>query len=520
MKQRGERSPISCRSSIRTTFLALMSLFMFAAVPFSAFSQEAAAEPLLLKTEIDVTADYKLRTEKTLIEADGYRNGIDFRREYLDRAPIARIAFEYGAAKGLNLAVEAKIKRQWYGDYFYATNLCNIGDAGNPIAVENKFVSRGLISWLSPSLDIHFGRDSVDMNGGLEGGLLPSARLPFYDAFRARGRLGNLTMDWMIATIQARQSWEVNRLGSDTYDVNPNANTNGNPLEVDKNYYGWEDSDNPTIIAEALHRFSWDFGAISLGVTGHTMMARRNNRFVLGDFFPVFSWHQAGILQTNNSMVLDFSWRPAANLLVAGQAGFDDISGQIFGIGDTAVPTIDAYVLGASYESRTALGAVFAYTEAGYTHWLWGNYDGKSNPPYDQNPFMRFTFRYPLDSGSALLPLTSPFGPGALWWLLRGDMEIGGSGFKLGTEALILYKHSKADLVHTNYFGDEPTGQTFFASFSVPVKYSIGAFILLVSPAAIVQDGNIRGEFLVAVTWKYRAENAIGRSAALGYTMK
>lgn len=491
--------------------LGLALAFLAAGTQATAQAAEGGEALPRLRFESDTTLECSFRSGEYLVEDYEHRNGIDIRRSYLDRAPLERMALEYGAGAGLNLAVEAELRAEWDGDYFKPTNLVELGASGNPVAIQNKNFKRGVVSWLSPSLDLHFGRDQVDLNDGLSGGLLPSFRIPYYDALRARGRLGPLTMDWMVSTIQARRSWEANEYGDPSYDVDPNI-TRDDPTGTLNSYYGWEDGENPTVIVEALHRFAWDFGRFRAGVSGHTMMSRRNNKFVLTDFFPAVSWHQTGVLQTNNSMVLDFRYDFSDRLHLLAQAGYDDINGSIVGIGDTAAPTIDAYALGLRYSGEADFGAYGLYAECGYTQRLWGNYDGSENMPYDQNPFMRFMARYLVDGGSILLPLTSPYGPGALWFLATGDFALGGTGFSGGFELLLLGKDSGADLVATEFFGPEGSGdRLFFASLALPVRYRLGFLELSLKPALLLREEDFWAEATLALSWRYRSEAAVGR---------
>lgn len=499
--------------AIRSAALGIALAVMALSAPASLGAQPSgeATEAPVLRVESDTTIEYTARTREVLVEDYDHKNGIDVRRAYLDRAPLERLSLEYGAPQGLNLAVVAELRAEWTGDYFVATNLIPLGASGNPVAINNKNFVRGVASWLSPGLDIYFGRDQIDLNDGLAGGFLPSGRLPYYDAIRARGRLGPLTMDWMVSTIEARKSWDANEYG-ESYDVNPDITRDDLDGSDEANYYGWEDSENPTVIVEALHRFSWDFGAFRMGISGHTMMSRRNNKFVLTDFFPAVSWHQTGVLQTNNSMVLDFRYAFGERLTLLAQAGYDDINASLFGIGDTAAPTIDAYALGARYSGVASFGAYSLYAECGYTQRLWGNYDGTDNMPYDQNPFMRFMGRYLVDGGSILLPLTSPYGPGALWFSSTGEFPLGVQGLSGGFELLLLKRYRETDLVSTLFYGaDVDKGSLYFASLSLPIRYRLGFLELSATPAALLRDKDFWLEASFAVSWRYRSETAIGR---------
>jgi len=496
------------------TRMSILAAWLMA-MPAATWSQTGGPpeDSPVLRFETDTTIEYTARSADVLVEDYAHKNAIDIRRNFLDKAPLERLVLEYGAPQGLNLAVEAELRAEWTGDFFTPTNLVLLGESGNPVAIQNKNIARGVAYWLSPNLDIYFGRDRVDLNDGLKGGFLPSFRIPYYDAIRAQGRLGPLTMDWMVSTIQARKSWEANEYDDDSYDVNPNV-TRADPIGSINSYYGWEDSTNPTIIVEALHHFAWDFGAFRMGVSGHTMMSRRNNKFVLTDFFPVVSWHQTGVLQTNNSMVLDFRYDFNDRLALLAQAGFDDINGAIFGIGDTAAPTIDAYALGVRYTGDMPAGGFGLYAEVGYTQRLWGNYDGTHNMPYDQNPFMRFIARYLVDGGSILLPLTSPYGPGALWLSASGEFPLGVPGLSGGFELLLLRRDRETDLVSTDFYGPEADkGQLYFASLSLPLRYKLGYLELSAKPAALLRDKDFWVEASLSVSWRYRSETSIGRRA-------
>ena len=68
---------------------------------------------------------------------------------------------------------------------------------------------------------------------------------------------------------------------------------------------------------------------------------------LISDLFPVISWHQAEVLETNLSMLLDFQYEIVEGLKIMGQGGFDDISADFAGFSDDATPTIPAYVLAA-----------------------------------------------------------------------------------------------------------------------------------------------------------------------------
>lgn len=504
----------------RTFFVALLFFLAISALP--AHSQtdgtiastaqgasSASRVPWSLSLSFDV--DYKARSADLLLEPAGktYKNGVDVQRAYFQQPAFAELCIEAGSAlpgvNGFGIAADVAVKPEWRGDYFPSTNLPM---ASGSYSLEANMLNRSVVYWKLPGIELGFGRDKIDYNGILEGGLLPSSRIPWYDALKARGTLGRFSLDWMLSTIQAVKAW-------DGKDITPEAG------------YSFETGDpnsNPTTIVEALTRLSWNLGKIELGVTDHAMMARLNNRFDFTDIFPLISRHQAGVSQTNNSMVLDARWEPLANLTISAQAGFDDIDLNSIGISDTATPTIDAYVLGAQWVNESPIGRISLYAEGGYTHWLWGNYDGSQAAPGDVNYFARFIYRFPMyNGGSILLPLTSPYGPGALWAKTHGSVKMfpfgeesaGAAGARrpaliveLGYSFLFLDLNTEANLIDTVVIGnkttaDAPRSVNFVAS--LPIKLAYGPWSARVEPAFVWHDESTAFEIELGLGYTLKA---------------
>jgi hypothetical protein len=505
----GRRRTDGGKAGIAIAALAAASLF---AAPATA--EERAPGGLELRTAFDLTYEYTFRSKEQLVEPYAIKSGIDIARLYLDQPALASFDLGLGAPAGLSVAIGGNIRREWEGDYFKADNFLPMGLPGNPVAMENFFVTKGALYWKSPGLDISFGRDKVDLNNCLEGGFYPSSRLPYLDAFLTKGRLGPLTMDWMIASIQARKSWET-KYGAG-YDVNPNASLGTIPGSDETQPYGFELDENPTTVIEALHRFSWDFGAFQLGLGAQIMYSRRNNHFALSDFFPVISWHQAEVLQTNLCTLADASWEPLPGLKIVGQAGLDDVNANFAGMSDSKTTTIDAYVLGATWAGELRPGPLSARLELGYTHYLWGNFDGYDMNPGDQNPLARFQYRYLSDRGAMLLPLSSPYGPGALWLEAAGSLGIEGTGLKVGTELLLLSKNVEANLIDTPYNTDEAKdgARTYFGSLRIPVEYRLGPFVAGAAPAVLTRNGTWWMELALSVSYKAGGSTPIARQSA------
>ena len=487
-------------------FVALIYLIGMVTLPGKTF-----AETPVFSLDFQAGLDWRVSSSAELVEQTKIKNGIDLMREYFDRTPLARLGMEYGASQGFSVAIEATIRREWDGDWFKTSNMFS-SSAGNPVAVENLFLTRGVAEWTSPGIHIGFGREKPDYGRGLEGSLLPSKRLPYLDAFRFDGALGRTEFNLLIASIPARKAWGA-YVDSDL-DIDPNA---GLASELDPDEYkpyGFEGDQNPTTVLFGMHRIGWDWGEFSLGVTEQVMMARRNNRFYLTDFFPIVSWHQTGIYQTNNSMVFDAAWNPAAGLRIMAQAGFDDINGGSIGIGDTGAPTIDAYVAGLSWKTRLPAAAIASrtvdfslYAEAGYTHWLWGNYSGTSNWPKDENPLMRFQYRLAADGGGLLLPLTSAYGPGAIWSELRVHLSDPKGKLSAGFEFLFLAKNPEANLIDTTYTATDEAATTPYVLFmeaGLPLRMEWLGFEMGLRPALVWREGNTQGKVDVMAVWRYK----------------
>lgn len=480
------------------------ALFLCAAIVSGLHSQASVPSPIAsvdFRMELDLEYRYRLRTEAHQIETTTIKNGIDLMRSFFDPPPFARLFVQGTTAFGFGALGEVALRDQWTGDYFRTDNLPVIGVEGDPVRFENFFITKAEVYYDSPLFNFHFGREKPDYNGILYGGLLPGTRLPYLDAIKSSGKIGRMKIDWMVATIPALKSWDNN-------DVDPNAGT----LPAGSSYYGFESepssaNPNPTTIIEGMNRLSWDFGQLSFGVTDHAMMARRNNRFYITDFIPVISRHQAAVSQTNNSMVFDIGWEPLDGLRLAAQAGFDDINANFLGVGDTGSPTVDAYVAGLDYASATTFGLLKVRAETGYTHWLWGNYDGSEIWPNDQNPFLRFQYRYLSDSGGLLLPLTSPYGPGALWASLSGSLKLSGLGLELGADFLYLSKNDEANLTDTKALDNTTTAgahRTQFVSLALPLRWKAGYWEMAVEPELCLLDSDVWFELSIGSAFRLR----------------
>lgn len=465
-----------------------------------ALHAQAPSQALPFAFALDLNAEYRWAPSGALIvEADTpYQSGVDLLRNYVDRSPFARVSLALGGQEGLSVALDAVIRRDLTGTdpWYHPDNLPFDTSPSFAISMDSYMLARGVAYWRSPALSVAFGRDTVDYGGILYGSLLPSSRLPYLDALRVRGTLGMFTVDWMAATIPAIKSWDGN-------DVDPNQGV----AVSDSPQYNWMGLTNQTTIAEVLNRYSWRWPTVVLGVTDHATIARRNNSFLLTDFFPITSRHQTSDLQTNNSLIVDLTWRPSGALILAVQGGLDDFNANTVGISDTGTPTIPAIVAGARYQADTGPGALVARVETGYTHQLWGNYDGSQITPWDVNPFLRMQYRFASDRGGLLLPLTSPYGPGAIWGRASLTQELAALHLSVGADLVLLQKNEGANLI--TYSNDPVNGPyVFFCQLAVPVALRLPYWEIKVTPTLLLRDAEPRFEATLLAAYHLRTGDA------------
>jgi hypothetical protein len=318
----------------------------------------------------------------------------DLRRDYLERRPLGELTLAWARPDKAAILAEGYLGRE-YTTQYAESNLPD-SESGNPVALENREVIKGYFWYNFDPLELEFGRDKVHF-GPLRSSLLPSDSLPFMDMLRVTLPLGRLTMDLMISSLDNHEATDG--------DVSPGPSPD----------FGF----NRTIILANLHRFEYDFGFLRAAISGLCVYARPNNTFALADFFPVFSWHAGDITPNNLSLIFDLDAVLFPGFRVMAQFGFDDISTKGIGVGDEDIPTIPAVIAGVEYLRRLPWGALSLYAEGGYTHYLWGNFDNSSG----EWALGRAIYRLALDRGTYILPLTSPYGPGAIWATAEASLE-------------------------------------------------------------------------------------------------
>jgi hypothetical protein len=459
----------------------------------------------VLGVGLDLQYAHRLRSDEVLLEPGPARDGLDFYRSYQSVPPLAVLDLSLGRPRGLSVEAAGELRREWREGWFADSNLMDLGVDRNPLAFENNNISRGILRWHGEAGTVSIGRDKVHYGPATGGTLYPSQRLPYWDSVRADLSLGPLRLNWYVATIQARRS----RSGS-SLDVVPGPGF-GFETDLGSTVTLQDDTElvfpaTPSVILSTMHRFSWDFGSLQVGIAGLQILSRPNNYFHLTDVFPVISWHNTDVRQNNMMILADLAWTPLPGLALSAVVGLDDVNAEAVGVADrSGIPTIYAWVLGAEYYPRALQGGSSLGMEVGYTHYLWGNYDGSVTMGLDPNPLSKAIFRYLRDGGSVLMPLTSPYGPGAAWLTLGLQHQLADTPLAFNLDAILLSKNTEANLVSTPYEEDSTVAgaeRAIFGSLALGASYQRGSAGLRIAPNLLYQDGTWWAELDLIVQWK------------------
>jgi hypothetical protein len=228
--------------------------------------------------------------------------------------------------------------------------------------------------------------------------------------------------------------------------------------------------------------------------------------FTIVDFLPVSIWHNADVAPNNMGLVLDFSWAALPGLAINFMAGYDDISANLFGVADDGIPTIDAYILSLDYYHGSEGLELDGLVEFGYTHYLWGNFDGKETMGFDMGLLARAIGRYQSDGGAILLPLTSPYGPGALWAELKLNVSPRDSVLAFGLDALVLSTNSAANLVTLAFTANPAVREAprdILIEGGLSASAALGAFSLKARPSFIWLNEQMMLGFELSADYKF-----------------
>ena len=311
--------------------------------------------------------------------------------------PFMRWSLGLAQPGNWKLTAEFDFLQQYTG--WKATNLpLPDSTSSRSFPVEFHGLRKGDLEYNFHPLEIAFGRNKVHW-GPTTDSLIVANQIPFLDRVWIHLPMGDWSLDDMVASPETRSGTNT-RYEITTYQV--------------------------------AHRVSWKHENVEIGFTEQVILDRntydpatgelvRKGSYTLTDFLPFFSLHEADNRPFNSMMMLDASLR-WDNYTLAFEGGLDDFDAGIFGIPDDPVPTIPAAIL----ELRWKDPELSWSASTGYTHYLWGNFYGPS--------FGKAVYQIFLDNGVEQLPLTSPYGPGALWGTFSLRFQRRNDGIETKTE--------------------------------------------------------------------------------------
>lgn len=416
--------------------------------------------------------------------ADAARANLGF-AEQLDREePLLRFHTSYGVDGGPQLVTQTALQREY--EVNLPTNI-PLPAAGNPAPFENNFIYTGYIHVPGEYLETTFGRQQIHFGPSPQSSLMASDRLPYLDAARLSLTLGRLRMTHLVSTVENRPSDEEIDAGMPDA-IGAGVQDNGDQYAYGKN-----------IIFYNVHYFEYAWDRLRAGIGAQMLVSRPMNQFQLGDFFPVFSWHNADIVPNNMCMIVDVSYAVAPGLAVFLQAGWDDVSAETFGIADREIPTIPGYIAGLRYRRETQGPLVSGLLEAGYTHYLWGNF-------HEEYLLSRAIYRQDTDDRSQSMPLTSPYGPGVMWGRIDANAAWA-SGVDVGLSYLLRVENTRANLYDTPYRSSqrvENAPREWFHRIGLELGYGRDeSFGIRAEPALILDNGEPGFEGSIGVAWRF-----------------
>ena len=415
---------------------------------------------ILIKGGLAAAYEHRFSTGAFMLGEEDLPDAIDVHRAYLDFSPVLSLNAAAGTFNGLYVGGQIDIRPKWTDNFSPMNNFLT----GFSFAYD--MVKRGILAWNGNYINLFFGRDTVHWGNPEGSSLYPSALLPHLDRLSMNVPLGPFSFDYMLASIMPKRSD-----GKDVDDV-VTPKPGEPPLGP---YFGFmkeNDKGNPSIILMAAHRFQWNFGMVKAGIGGTIVYARPNNQFTITDFLPIIIYHNSDSVPNNLAMIVDAEWTIIPGLSLSAMFGVDDINGNKIGIPDDEVPTIPGALLQLHYSAASPNLFQSYMFEAGYTHYLWGNFEWDDNYSNWYGVYLaRAIYRWTIDKSAVLLPLTSPYGPGALWGKFNANFEIPKYNIQTGAELLFLLKNSKVNLIDTPYKTDDGLNSFDMWYFSIDLPF-------------------------------------------------
>ena len=432
-------------------------------------------EKIFRRTDTGLNVAFFFNGEKS---NDLNRYPDDFYNSFVTFPDFAYLGLYAGVEGESGIGISAGLKREYHPETNPDTNLF-ITTSSDPAKFENYFIRTGYLAWKTGDFEFRLGRTPVHYGDARFSTFLPSDKLPWLDTFTYRYKVGPLTMTSYFGTIDSRITGDEESIFIDgeatllseegetvSFD-NTNNSLKEPVLYVDTNPTDYSFRD--TIIFNSMHRFVLSWEKLRLGFSALIVVARENNAIQIGDIFPVFSWHNAVLGSNNMNLVFDAGYALFDGMFLYAQAAWDDINASdIFGIPDSSVPTIGAYLAGISYVPEQLSDMDLSLKlEIGKTHYLWGNYYAYDS--WKGSYLSRAIYRYHAQKGTYWMPLTSPYGPGT-WWVegMAAVSPLKNLGFTAGFTYLRF--NSDVNLFTTPYTYDPSLENYNSTSFSIHLK--------------------------------------------------
>lgn len=449
---------------------------------------------VMITADLDVDYEaYWRSADAQWINEDLEYDGLDFFRRYLAMPDFLLLSL-YGEKDDTSgMFIRAGIRRRYERGEMLDSNFLEF-HPDRLIRADHYFIRQGYFYHYFNDLEVVLGRSKVHMGASEFSTFLASDRLPHIDALTLRYRLGPIHMTSISATLDNRRAAGERNLRDDWDPDNSNPNDPFGMTTLEKGHpqpntvgvwpedrLGWD----RTIIFYGVHRFDYLRERLRLGIAAQQFVARENNTFHMGDIFPVFSWHNTDVGPHNMSLIMDMSWRPRMRWELFLQGGYNDINAsELIGIPDTDIPTIDAYLAGVSYRGPVGTRRLRVSAEVGYTHFLWGNFYDY----YDErgNYLARGVYRF-RTHGVYMMPMTAPYGPGAVWTRWEADLAgfllgPGHLSFGLDVEVLSRKDREVVNLVDTVYDPDDEDEYELYEKASTELIWRVAPQVTYTHP--------------------------------------
>ncbi len=332
-------------------------------------------------------------------------------------SPVATIQLAARRDSRSGLLLQAEIGREFASfteDRPY-TNL-PVYEQGFPFVGEYAEVTAAYLHYVLGNSEIVLGRAPFYVGPSPFSSLHVAREVPFLDAVRFSLPFGAMRFHWLAATLENRRA-------------------SGEP-ERGELPIGYDYGRN--IILYNLQRLEFSHRRVRAGLGVQAITARRDNMFLLSDFFAPVAGLYSESPVSNLSVVGDLALVLRPGLVGFVQSGFDAVDLEAFGADESGAPSIFA-VLGGVHGRSERPGAIWdGVLEIGDTHYLWGSFD-------DAEYLSRAIYRRQLVGESEYMPLSSPYGPGVTW--LRSRVGVASlDGLDFGLELLLRWINPAASL--------------------------------------------------------------------------